>query len=82
MFSNSQLCTKINSIFPDIGRCGIDLNVEYDSDNEMWAVGLKARNRSLKTYISREEAEACMEGKQCVSLGLQIAQLRENAEKL
>ena len=35
-----------------------------------------------KAHLELQEADECMEGKQCVSLGLQIAQLRTNIEKL
>jgi len=30
--------------------------------------------------LEPEDADGCMEGKQCVSLGLQIAQLKANIE--
>ena len=37
-------------------------------------------NHELKTHLEPEDADGCMEGKPCVSLGLQIAQLKANIE--
>jgi hypothetical protein len=35
----------------------------------------------LKTYLEDGDAEKCMDGIQCVSLGIEIAQLRANIER-
>jgi hypothetical protein len=76
------MCEKIRSIYPDIGECGIDVDVEYDETKKAWVVDLKKDEQELKTHLEVQEVDDCMEGKQCVSLGLQIAQLRANIEKL
>jgi len=76
----SQLCKKIEQIYPDIGQCGIDINVSYDHDNERWKVHLKKDNKSLETFLEPGDAELCMEGRQCVSLGIEISQLKDNIE--
>ena len=73
-----DLCQKIEQIYPDIGQCGIDMNVSYDDDNERWKVHLKKDNKSLDTFLEPGDAELCMEGKQCVSLGIEIRQLKDN----
>lgn len=74
----NQLCHKIEQIYPDIGKCGIDINVSYDDDNERWKVHLKKDNKSLDTFLEPGDAELCMDGKQCVSLGIEIRQLKDN----
>lgn len=78
MHSKKELCKKITEVFPDIGACGIDVNVGFDADNEAWIVDLIKDNHHLTTFLEIPEADECMAGKQCVSLGLQIAQLRRN----
>ncbi|MCG8552569.1 MAG: hypothetical protein MI799_19370 [Desulfobacterales bacterium] len=77
----NELCKKIEQIYPDIGRCGIDINVSYDDDNDRWKVHLKKDNKSLDTFLEPGDAELCMEGRQCVSLGIEISQLKDNIEK-
>ncbi len=80
MYDKNTLCQKIKDIHPDIGECGIDVDVEWDNEKKVWAVDLKKESHELKTYLEPEDAEGCMKGKQCVSLGLQIAQLKANIE--
>ncbi|MDL1984207.1 MAG: hypothetical protein LWX54_08475 [Deltaproteobacteria bacterium] len=82
MQDKKELCEKIRSIYPDIGECGIDVDVEYDEAKKAWIVDLKKGELELKTHLELQEVDDCMEGKQCVSLGIQISQLRANIEKL
>jgi hypothetical protein len=82
MQDKKELCEKIRSIYPDIGECGIDVDVEYDEAKKAWIVDLKKGEQELKTHLELQEVDDCMEGKQCVSLGIQISQLRANIEKL
>ena len=82
MHDKTELCDKIKSIYPDIGECGIDVDVEYDETKKAWVVDLKKDEHELKTHLELQEADECMEGKQCVSLGMQIGQLRTNIEKM
>lgn len=82
MLGKNELCEKIRSIFPDIGECGIDLMVDYDDTKKAWVVDLKKGAASLKTHLEIEEADLCMSGKQCVGLGIQIAQLKANLKHM
>lgn len=82
MYTKDQLCEKIRSVYPDIGKCGIDLNVEFSPDENAWIVHLKKGSQRLKTFLEPEDANLCMEGKQCVGLGIQIYQLRDNIESM
>ena len=41
MVDKNELCEKIRSIYPDIGECGIAVNVKYDEkNNPPWSVSL------------------------------------------
>ena len=80
MHDKKELCDKIVSIYPDIGACGIDIDVTYDKEKKSWVVDLKKDEHELKHYLDVPDADGCMDGKQCVSLGLEIAQLRKNIE--
>lgn len=76
-----ELCGKIQEIYPDIGQCAIDVDVEYDEEKKAWVVHLEKGGKRLDTYLEDQDAQACMEGKQCVSLGLQISQLVQNIKE-
>ncbi|MFC1812164.1 hypothetical protein ACFL03_05685 [Thermodesulfobacteriota bacterium] len=82
MHDNNELCKKIKSIFPDVGECGMDVDVDYDSDKKAYIVDLKKGDHHLKTYLEPEDADTCMDGKQCIGLAFQIQQLRNNVESL
>jgi hypothetical protein len=82
MVEKKELCEKIIQLYPDIGECGIDVDVDYDEEQKTWVVDLKRDHLKLKTFLEDGDAELCMEGKQCVSLGIEIAQLRDNIKKL
>lgn len=82
MYNKNQLCEKIRSIYPDIGECGMDVYAEYDEDNGAWVVDLKKDNLRLKTFLEPEDADICMEGKQCIGLGMQVYQLKDNIRNM
>lgn len=81
MYSEEALCKKITDLYPDIGDCGINIAVQYDYGDKIWTVDLKRGNHKLKHHLEMPDADACMEGKQCVSLGLEIAQLKKNIQR-
>lgn len=81
MIGKETLCDRIRSIYPEVGECGIDVDVDYDKAKSAWSVDLKSRGHRLKTYLEPEDVEACVQGKKCVSLGAQIGQLVENIKK-
>jgi hypothetical protein len=81
MYSEIDLCEKIRSLYPDIGTCGIDIDVVYNEKENSWVVHLEKESHSLDHFLTLLDADTCMEGKQCVSLGLEIAQLRKHIER-
>lgn len=82
MYTKNQICEKIRSVYPDIGACGIDLDVSYDKDNHAWSVLLKTDKKQLRTFLDEDDANTCMEGKHCIGLGMQISQLKDNIKQL
>ena len=82
MHDKEELCRKITELYPDIGECGIDLDVAFDDQQERWVVHLKKDHLKLKTFLEEGDAEKCMIGQKCVGLGIEIAQLRGNIERM
>ncbi|MGB7918629.1 MAG: hypothetical protein WCF40_01095 [Desulfobacterales bacterium] len=82
MYDKAELCEKIRSIYPDIGECGIDITVEFDQDQKSWVVYLKKDKHELKTFLEDSDAERCLLGEKCVGLGIEIAQLRANIDRI
>jgi hypothetical protein len=82
MIDKARLCEKIRELYPDVGQCGIEVDVNYDDAQQAWVVNLKKDQHQLKHYLEDTDADLCMQGKQCVSLGLEIAQLRDTIAQL
>ena len=82
MQEKQNLCEKIRSLYPEIGACGIDVETNFDENKKAWIVDLKKGSHHLKTHLELQDADACMEGKQCVYLSTQISQLVENIKKV
>jgi hypothetical protein len=82
MIDKKELCEKIRKLYPDIGECGIDVEADYDPREKTWVVHLKKNKQKLKTFLEEGDAEKCMLGQKCVGLGIEIAQLRANIERM
>jgi hypothetical protein len=82
MIDKFALCQKIKELYPDIGECGIDINVDFDPQENTWVVNLKKDDHELKTFLEKDEAEKCMIAEKCVGVGFDIAQLRGNIDRI
>jgi hypothetical protein len=79
---SNELCNKIKSIYPEIGECDINVKVDFDAEQDAYVVDLEQGEHKLKTYLEHEDADACMDGKQCVNLGVDIAQLKDRINEV
>ncbi len=80
MHDKQELCNKIVEMYPEIGQCEIDIMVDWNENKNVWVVDLKKDKHELLHYLEEPDADNCMDSKQCVSLGLEIAQLVENVK--
>ena len=80
MFDKKELCQKIIELYPDLGACEIDVDAFYSAAKGTWIVELKKGDHTLRHHLEKHDARDCIDGKQCVSLGLEIAQLKKNIE--
>lgn len=80
MYDKHELCRKITQLYPEVGVCGVDIDVDYDGSKNVWVVDLKKEDRELKHHLESADAGPCLDGRQCVSLGLEIAQLMNNIQ--
>ncbi len=80
--NKEELYKKIQEIYPDIGQCGINLDVTYDEEKKAWVVNLERKGKRLSHYLDEEDIKACMEGRQCVALGIQVGELKRDVEEM
>jgi len=69
---------KILEMYPGLGKNGVVVNLVFDEAKDAYVVKMHAGNRELTTHLERADADACMNGVMCVSLGIQVEQFIKN----
>ena len=78
--SSPELAAKLKEMYPEIDAHGLSLSLEYKPDKEYWVVKLSKGDHLLHTLLNKSDADACLEGVQCIYLGVQIGQFVKNFE--
>jgi TusE/DsrC/DsvC family sulfur relay protein len=77
-YSLVGLKEKILEMYPEIAGHGISAGVEFSEEKRAYLITFKKGDKMLFTHLEKQDADGCMDGIRCVSLGLQIAQLISN----
>lgn len=76
----SELAAKLQEMYPQIKQHGLNLELEFKADKGYWVVKLGKGDHLLHTLLNKSDADACLEGVQCVYLGVQVGQFVNNFE--
>jgi hypothetical protein len=74
------LTSKLSEMYPEIRKHALDMSVSFDDKKDAWIVQLSKGKHELTTHLERKDAEACLDGVQCIYLGVQIGQFVKNFE--
>ena len=77
MLDKKEICKKVTEFNPDLGVCGIDIETVYSRPKRSWVIVSKKGDHDIIHFLDRNDIKACLYEKQCVSLGLDMAQLKE-----
>ena len=77
-----EMKAKIHQMYPKIDKHGVASTVTYDKAKKTYVLELKKGPHHLATYIDKADADKCMEGVECIHLGVQIGQFLENFKKV
>ena len=72
--------SKVREMYPEIKKHGLALSLSFDDKKDAWMVQLSKGEHELTTHLERTDAEACLDGIQCIYLGVQIGQFVKNFE--
>ena len=78
----AEMKDKIHEMYPDIDKYGVASGLTYDQGKKTYVLELKKGSHHLSTYIDKVDADKCMDGIECVHLGVQIGQFMENFKKV
>ena len=69
---------KILEMYPEIPKLGVVSTLTFDDAKQAYVLKLQKGPHELSTYIDKPDADRCMDGHVCVSLGVQVRQFLEN----
>ena len=70
--------SKLRDMYPEIKKHDLALSTCFDAGKDAWIVQLSKGKHELTTHLEKKDAEACIDGVQCIYLGVQIGQFVEN----
>ena len=76
MLTNQIVCDRLHTLYPDFGQCGASLDVNWDQNNQAWAVDFEYKGNKIRHYLANEDAAACVINDHCVGLGIEFGQFR------
>ncbi len=72
----------IFEIHPEIVQHALNLSVNFDEAKNAYVLTFSRSGRELKTYLDKQDADECMEGKKCIHLGVQIGEFIADFEEI
>ncbi len=69
---------KILEMYPEITKLGVVSTLTFDDQKQAYLLKLAKGPHELGTYIDKPDADRCMDGYVCVSLGVQVRQFLDN----
>ncbi len=79
-FSNVALKDKIMEMYPEIVDHRVSLGLDFDEPTDAYILKFTRGSEVLTTRLEKRDADDCMNGIKCVSLGIQVAQFIRNFE--
>jgi hypothetical protein len=80
-YSKIALEEKIFEMYPEIQEHGISASLDFDEGKNAYVIKFKKDSHELTTHLDKKDADDCMEGVKCVSLGVQVGQFIQNFER-
>ncbi|MGD8351577.1 MAG: hypothetical protein PVG55_01140 [Nitrospirota bacterium] len=76
-YTQVALEDRILDMYPEIREKGIHPKMGFDEEKNCWAVTLEKGGRSETVYLSKEDADACMDRTYCESFGKEVGEAIE-----
>jgi hypothetical protein len=81
-YSLEDLQQRLLEHHSDIAKHGIKLSASFDRDRVGYAVKLAKGGKQAEIFISKKDADDCMQGIECYHTGIELADfIREFEEK-
>ena len=77
-YTEVALKDKIIRLYPEIEQNSVNVSLNFNDELKTYDVNMKKDRHELKTHLDTKDADDCMDGKQCVRLGVQLKEFIEN----
>jgi uncharacterized membrane protein HdeD (DUF308 family) len=81
-FTIEGLKDMIYELHPEIVQHALNLSVSFDEAQNAYVLKFSRSGRELTTYLDKQDADECIEGKKCIHLGVQIGQFLDDFEEI
>jgi hypothetical protein len=79
--TREALARMLHEMYPEITENHISLSLSFDEMEDAWLVELAGEGREAITYLRRKDAEDCINGVKCESLGIEVGEFIRSIEK-
>jgi len=69
---------KVLEMYPELVQHGVAVNIVFDEAKDAYVLKMHKGSHELTTHLERADADDCMNGVKCVSLGIQVEQFAKN----
>lgn len=80
-YTQIALEEKLYELYPELIKNQISINVSFDESRTAWVIRFEKGGHSRYAFLDKKDADACMDGIQCLYLGTLIDQYVVDLEK-
>ena len=73
-----DLRAKVLALFPEIEKYGLDMDLDFDPEKDAWLLTVRKDQETLSTHLEEQDVEACMSGKECYHVAVQLGRFIRN----
>lgn len=81
-YTVEHLKDMIFELHPEIVQHALNLSATFDEAKNAYVLKFSRGGRELITYLNKQDADECAEGKKCIYLGVQIAEFLADFEEI
>ncbi|MHB0866059.1 MAG: hypothetical protein ACYC6B_02005 [Thermoleophilia bacterium] len=80
-YTQVELEDKLLQMYPEILGNKLNISVTFDDTRNSWVIHLDKSGHSRYAFLDKKDADACMDGLQCIYLGTLISQYIKDLEQ-
>lgn len=77
-YTDIAIKDKIMEMYPEIAQNEISISLNFSREKKVYIMKLRKDLHELTTHLEKKDIDECMDGIECVHLGVQIGQFSEN----